>query len=146
MQERTRQRVLLFSGLLVVALIVAWWSSGFSLEFMRFFAAEPGPAPAETEEPVPTATKDTNQRVTVTCSPDEQSVKVGTAATLTAAGGDGNYSWFSPGSDAKISPTTGATVTVTYSEAGTKKVTVESGSGNDDGTVNSVACTVIVTP
>jgi len=42
MQESTRNKVLIGVALLLVVLIGAWWFSGFSLDFMRFFAAEPG--------------------------------------------------------------------------------------------------------
>jgi hypothetical protein len=43
MTSRTRQTILLILGILVIGLLAAWWYSGFSLEFMRFFASEPTP-------------------------------------------------------------------------------------------------------
>jgi len=42
MQESTRNKLLIGAALLLVVLIAGWWYSGFSLDFMRFFAAEPG--------------------------------------------------------------------------------------------------------
>lgn len=138
MQERTRQRVLLFSGLLVVLLLVAWWYSGFSLEFMRFFAAEEG----------------VTEPVMVQCAPATQTVAVGAGAQLSATGGAGLYVWYAPEgnppdtvNDSRIDG--GRQFTVTYAAPGTKKVTVSSPRLPNDlvnSVVDYVACTVIVTP
>jgi hypothetical protein len=116
--------IILGSVVVVVAVAIGiWWYSGFSLSFMKFFAADL----------TPTA---------ISCSPDTQTVKVGAQATLTAAGGAGTYAWTAPqGSPATQS--TGDSFQVTYATAGTKKVLVQ---GARLENIDIVACTVVVTP
>lgn len=127
MSPRIRNIVLGSAAVVVVLAIVVWWYSGFSLDFMHFFAAELTPTPTTT----PLATE-------VSCVPATQTVKVGASATLTATGGTGTYAWIAPeGSPAEQSTGAGQ-FTVAYTKVGTKKVLVESAG-------DIVACTVIVT-
>lgn len=120
MSQKFRKIVL---GSVVTVFVIAigvWWYSGFSLDFMKFFAAEPGVIEAGL----------------VSCSPVTQTVRVGAPATLTATGGSGVFTWTAPeGSPAMA---IGQEFQVTYAATGTKKVLVES-------TGNVVVCTVVVT-
>lgn len=149
--------------MLVVGAISIWWYSGFSLEFMKFFAAEPAadvvtttacqtrPAcldatpPCDIAEPAggwcpPTGTN----RAVASCSPATQTVAVGVLANLTVAGGDGIYTWLGPESSAPDTNRQGAQFAVRYTTTGTKKVLVQSGR-NDGSTAKDIAvCTVIV--
>jgi hypothetical protein len=165
MQERTRQSVLLVLGLIIALLLGAWWYSGFSLEFMRFFAAEPGPTDDGKLSPSPlpagcyyqdvqciTAPCDpivvcpSPSQAQVECDPLTQSVKVGVAATLTATGGDGSYDWFSPGGDPGGSVAETVSYQVVYDAVGTKIVTVQAGRAGNPAVEDTMACTVTVTP
>lgn len=191
MQERTKKRFLLFIAIGFVALLGAWWYSGFSLDFMRFFAAEnrvsptptppPGcyyqevqcfqapcppilvcPSPSPSCRPRP-ACLDARpaclmpepeggwcppETKTVQCAPSTQTVSVGGTANLSASGGNNSYTWYAPGSVQNTDPLgqRGPTVQVTYSTAGIKKVTVESGRADSSGAIDSVACTIVVQP
>jgi hypothetical protein len=171
MQERTRQRLLLGLLILLVLLLAGWWYSGFSLDFMRFFASEPVPVdrvpgtePAPEgcyyqqvqciQAPCPPILICPEDGAQVSCDPLTQTVAVGAAASLVGSGGGGNYEWFSPDG----TPTTGTTTTggigidngrtapytVTYSTPGTKKVTVQAPRRSDPAIIDSVACTIIV--
>lgn len=170
MQERTRRSLLLIAAILLVGLLAVWWYSGFSLEFMRFFAAErlpigtreptTSPCPPGTElvgytnsiPPQPICSSPSPAGAMVRCSPATQTVRVGVAANLSASGGDSTYTWFAPegarvggvlvGPGGVISNT----LTVVYDTAGTKKVTVQSPRGDGSANVDSVACTVVVSP
>lgn len=126
--------IILGSVVVVVAVVIGiWWYSGFSLSFMKFFAAELTPTPT------PSATA--NPAAAISCSTDTPQVKVGAPASLTAAGGAGTYAWTAPqGSPATQS--TGDSFQVTYATAGTKKVLVQ---GARLENVDIVACTVTVT-
>ncbi len=189
----TRQTLLVVLAVLLIGGLAVWWYFGFSLGFMRFFAAEPGvtdvngggpyPAPAGCKwqqvqcikAPCPlqlicpagtclprpaclgaTPSCDIAEPENgwcpsspggiVSCAPNTQTVSVGTQATVTAVGGTGTYTWFSP----EGSPTGGASssgtvgFSVSYDAPGIKKVTVQSPRGDGSSTVDSVACTVIV--
>lgn len=155
MQESTRNKMLIGAALLLVVFIAGWWYSGFSLDFMRFFAAEPGVTDTDgrpTKSPVPSGcyyqevqciqapcnpvlvcpSGQPTDRAIVQCAPTTQTVKVGGNAVLTAQGGSGGYQWFAP--DGKLNdfgPNAGAsapgTANVVYDTPGTKKVTVQSG-------------------
>lgn len=72
----------------------------------------------------------------VYCSPTTQTVGIGENANFTATGGNGSFSWTSSGNPASGS---GSSFHTSYSTAGTKTVTVTSGS-------RSAQCTVIVPP
>lgn len=71
-----------------------------------------------------------------TCSPANQSRQVGTAASFTAGGGNGTFSWTAP----LGTPSSGSGVnfSTTYNAAGTRQVTVTSGG-------QSRTCNVTVT-
>lgn len=131
MESGTRRTVLIALGVLLVALLGVWWYSGFSLEFTKFFAAEPEASPV------------TSQSSSVQCAPGTQTIAVGQSATVTAQGGQTPYRWFAPGG----TPATGsgASVTVSYDEPGIKKVTVEA-ERTGSSAVDSRACTITVTP
>ncbi len=172
MQEHTRKRILLISGLIIAILLGAWWYSGFSLEFMRFFAAEPGPTdsePSPSTAPAgcyyqqvqciqapcnPVLVCPSPGEGQVKCDPPTQTVKVGVPAVLTQVGGDGLYDWFSPdGTPAVGSTFSGGTgvgrpgvYSVSYATPGTKIVTVQANQAGSSTIEDSVACTVIVTP
>lgn len=76
------------------------------------------------------------QQADVACSPSIVSTAVGQSVTLTASGGDGEYTWSSPG--LVITNPNGVNFTATFNAAGTYPVTVIS-----DG--ESAACNVAVT-
>ena len=195
MQDSTRTKLLVGIVVCLVLLVGVWWYFGFSLGFMRFFAAEPGvdntgrpgqsappgcyyqevqciqapcppqlvcpscqPRPAcldavpscDIAEPADGWCPPTGRGI-VTCTPATQTIQVSEAATLRAAGGNGQYEWFAPdGSLNNFGPTGGAavpgTASVKYTTTGTKKVTVQSGRSDGSNTVDSVACSVIVVP
>ncbi len=124
-------RTTILASVIVVLLLAlgAWWYFGFSLDFMKFFAAEPSVTPGISM---------------VSCLPAIQTVQVGAQATITVSGGADLYTWYAP----EGSPATGQGLdfSVSYVTAGTKKVTVESQRVGDATYVDSVACTVVVTP
>lgn len=197
MQDSTRKAIFVSLGVVFLLLVGVWWYSGFSLEFMKFFAAEPGtdalptcqprpacldavpscdiaePADGWCPAPLPPAPSGCYYEVIqcfttpcdpqlvcpslkpgagmVQCSPATQTVRVGQTARVSATNGDGVYVWFAPGTGVDSgqgqSGTRGeATIPVAYSSPGTKKVTVQAGRGDSAGSVDSVACTVVVTP
>jgi hypothetical protein len=125
MEQRTRSILLGAGALIAVVLIGVWWWSGFTLDFMRFFAAEtdlqrsiePLPplrteiAPRQSlgpgcylqqvqciQEPCdPIIVCPSGASDIVSCSPTTQTVQVGSGARLSATGGNGTtYSWFAP--------------------------------------------------
>ena len=120
--EKNSKLGLAVLALLVVAFTAGWMQYGkhISLSISKFFAASGS----------------------VTCSPATQITATGLSVTLTAANGNGTYTWFAP--QGVPATATGATFTVTYATAGTKKVTVQSVRGDGSGSVDSVACTVNV--
>jgi len=139
MHDTTRKAIFIVLGVVFFALLGAWWYFGFSLDFMRFFAAEP-----DVTSPTPTVTADAWGR-RVVCAPATQTVAPGAAATLTATGGSGTYEWFAPQGSPKEG--VGSTFTVTYAAAGTKQVTVQSvltSDNPDQPTIDNVACTIVV--
>jgi hypothetical protein len=131
MSDSIRKTVLASVAILALAALGVWWYSGFSLSFMKFFAAEPG---------IPTATPVTGG--SISCTPGTQTVAVGASAQLTAAGGSGEYTWLAPG--ANTPDAAGSTVTFTYATAGIKKVAVQGARGDGSDAVDVIACTVIV--
>lgn len=82
----------------------------------------------------------------VQCSPATQTVNVGAQTTVTATSGSGTYSWFAPESNLPSRVSETATFSVSYRTPGIKKVTVQSPRGDGSSNIDSVACTVIVTP
>lgn len=72
---------------------------------------------------------------TLSCSPPNQSVVVNQTANLSASGGNGTYSWSSPGGFPLSG--SGAAYSVQYGSTGSNTVTVTSGG-------NSTTCTVSV--
>jgi hypothetical protein len=140
MSPTTRRIVLGSIAVLLIGGIAAWWFSGFSLEFMRFFAAEETPPFTLTPSPTPTIGADLGIPEIVTCAPLRQTVAVDEPAAVTAAGGGGPYEWFAPNGTINGS---GSQITVTYTTVGTKKVTVQTTRANST-EVDSVACTVVV--
>lgn len=138
----TRQTILVSIAILLVCALAVWWYLGFSLDFMRFFAADPGVV--ETTVTSPSPTTQTPASTVVSCSPDAQSVKVGVATELLGFGGNNSYEWFAPGGTPGTA--TGKNFSVTYDAVGTKQVTVQSQRGDGSGNVDSVQCTIEVTP
>ena len=136
----TRQTILVSILLLLVAGGAVWWYLGFSFDFSRFFAASTdvaSPAAVVTTMAPP-------QSIVVSCAPETQSVKLGAPVSVTAAGGDGSYEWFAPAG----TPNTGSgnSFSTVYEGVGTKKITVQSARGDSSGNVDSVECTVNITP
>ncbi|HXK35962.1 MAG TPA: hypothetical protein VJ553_00045 [Candidatus Paceibacterota bacterium] len=154
MVPKTRRTVLGIIAVLLIGGFGFWWYSGFSLEFMKFFAAEERVVPIGSRSPSPDQTPPTVEGM-VQCSPAIQTVAVGQGAQITATGGTaGAYKWFAPGgvlsAPNQIGSNPPEAKIVTYDIPGTKKVTVESpragtgASGTDEGLIDSVVCTVIV--
>jgi hypothetical protein len=163
MHTRTRNLLLILLALVLIGAVGFWWYSGFSLDFMRFFAAEPTASP---QEPVSTCQPrpeclDTEPAcllpvpqggwcptpAQVQCSPSSQIVAVGAQAVVSASGGASLYTWYAP--EGTPSTGTGTVLRVAYATAGTKKVTVESARVPNDPAhpiIDSVACTVVVQP
>lgn len=149
----TRQTIFVSVFVILLILLGAWWYFGFSLDFMRFFAAEPLRSPAAQpprqtvgpETPVPPAGS-------VGCLVITRSVGVGSNVIVNASGGNGTYSWFAP--EGTPSTGTGATFTTSYAVPGRKQITVQGGrtsasdpAGSTNTTtgtqfVDSVACIV----
>ena len=75
----------------------------------------------------------------VICAPALQTVAVGQAASFTAVGGSGSYTWSSTGSNAPTSGGPGGAYSATYATAGSKLVTATD-------TVTTGTCTVTVEP
>ena len=139
MNPKTRRIVLMVVAVLLIGGLIAWWQSGFSLDFSRFFASEPGVL----DSPQPSPTVGVGARVG--CSPVTQTVAVNSPATLNAAGGtSGAYEWFAP--EGTPATATGITFSVTYDTTGAKKVTVQSPRNDASGNVDNDVCTVVVTP
>ncbi|MCC6934471.1 MAG: hypothetical protein IT406_02125 [Candidatus Yanofskybacteria bacterium] len=163
MNATTRKTLLGGLLVLIVGALGVWWYSGFSLEFMKFFAAEPGadtlsptacterPAcldatpPCDVAEPAggwcPSTKSSTGN---ITCAPATQTVVVGGLANVGAAGGDGTYTWLGPESSALDTTRQGAQFGARYGTPGTKKILVESGRTDRSGARDIAVCTVIV--
>lgn len=103
-----------------------WWYSGFSLEFMKFFAAEPTTIPTTTPVSM------------VACSPATQTVKIGTQASLLATGGTGTYVWIAPEGSPATQTTGLEGFKVSYTTVGIKQVLVESAG-------DVITCAIVVT-
>jgi hypothetical protein len=140
----TRQTILVSIAILLVGALAVWWYLGFSLDFMRFFAADPGVVETTAVSPSPSVAAQAPASVVVSCSPDTQSVKIGAPAELLGFGGNNAYEWFAP--TGTPGTATGKSFSVTYDAVGTKQVTVQSQRGDGSGNVDSVQCTVEVTP
>jgi hypothetical protein len=136
MQNSTRKFIFILLAIVLVALIAVWWYSGFSLDFMRFFAAELTPSPSPQASPAP--------GTPVICIPNSQAVNVGQQTTLNASAGAGSYTWYAPQGSPDTG--TGSSFSVSYPTSGIKKITVEGPRGDGQGTIDSVVCTVIVNP
>lgn len=131
MSAHTRTTILASVVVVLLLALGAWWYFGFSLDFMKFFAAPGYLGPPD-------------RVVIVSCSPVTQTVQVGVAVKLSTTAAFPNASWYAP----EGSPATGQGLnfSVTYATAGTKKVTVQSQRSGDPAYVDSVPCTVVVTP
>ncbi len=137
--QSSRITILSVIAIILLILLGVWWYFGFSIGFMRFFAAELTPTPTSSATPSASAM--------VTCSPASQTIAVGQPATLAATGGAGQYSWYAPQGSPVSQETGSAAFSVTYSTAGIKKVTVQGArlvGGSSSNIIDSVACTVIV--
>lgn len=156
-----RKTAITVLGVVLVVALAAWWYSGFSLDFMRFFAAEPSPTPTPTATLSQTPTPTTSTIlvpavvnppipavVTLRCAPETQAVAVGVSAKLTATGGGGTYQWYAPdASPMTVDATTGtaqSAVFVTYPTTGVKRVLVQSGRGDGTDNTDVVSCAVTV--
>lgn len=148
--QSTRTKVLVALAIVLVAALGAWWYFGFSLGFMRFFAAEPGVTDSNVtptfspRDAVATGTR-------VVCTPDTQTVAVGALANFSATGGNNVYEWFSPDGSRVGGVVIGSDgfargYSAVYSTPGIKKVTVQSPRGDGTASIDSMACAVIVTP
>lgn len=73
----------------------------------------------------------------LTCAPTTQSAQTGQDRTVTATGGTGSYAWSTPGATRSCPP--GSSCTTSYAAAGTRTVTVTSGS-------QTASCTIVVQP
>lgn len=127
-------RITILATVVVVLLLAlgAWWYFGFSLDFMKFFAA-----PAGYLGPP-------NRAAVVSCAPLIQEVRMGVPATLTTVKGFEAARWYAP----EGNPATGQgfSFSVTYATSGIKKVTIESARADNPLYVDSVPCTVVVVP
>lgn len=158
-----RKTILVLFVILLVGGLAVWWYFGFTLDFMRFFAADTGVVgPVKSAPPgcyyqevqcfrapcdpvlVCPSSSPTGGGM-VQCSPTTQTVQVGAQTTVTATSGSGTYSWFAPESNLPSRVSETATFSVSYRTSGTKKVTVQSPRGDGSSNIDSVACTVIVT-
>jgi hypothetical protein len=146
MQDSTRTKIIVALAVFVIAGVSVWWYFGFSLEFMKFFAAEP-----EITQPSSESQADTTVSM-VQCAPLTQTVSVGGTATLTGSGGAGLYAWYAPQGSPPVQETGAAAFSVSYATPGIKKVTVQGArlvNGQNDpakSIVDNTACTVIVSP
>lgn len=133
-----RNKILITLAVLIGLAIIVWWYFGFSLGFMKFFAAE------QVEIPVTESPGGMTLRDRVICMASA-TVKVGQVATLRAQGGEQQYEWFAPGGTPDHSmPAEGEeTFSVSYRTPGTKIVTVQAKSYFGD-FIDSVPCTVTV--
>lgn len=136
MQESTRKTVFVSGAVLLLALLGLWWYSGFSLQFTRFFAAEPA-VTTQTATPSSAPVPPTGA---VGCTISPASVAVGGAVTATGTGGTGTYAWTAP--DGTPNSGTGATFTTTYAVAGVKKITVQATRTQSGSEIDSFACTL----
>ena len=161
----TRETIFVSVVVLLLVLFGAWWYFGFSLDFMRFFAAEPGvtdttgttttttPAP-DTNRAIPTGCTTQNGSVvcqTVSCSAPSSAVTVGTVVTIQAYGGSGGYAFTAPGGVVDTANTTGAanstdSVGVRYDTPGTKQVLVTATRASDPTQTDVATCRITVVP
>lgn len=131
MEPNTRSRILLGIGTLCIVGVGVWWYFGFSLEFMKFFAAEPG---AVSRAPTD-----------ITCGTLSATVNPGQALTVVAYGArDDVYHWSAPGG--VITAQAGSSLTVRYDTPGLKKILIFGVplSSGDDSIENFAVCEVTV--
>lgn len=172
MSGNTRSTILVSAGLILLIGVGVWWYFGFSLDFMRFFAAERVPTqqgPGDTTDrvvtrrPVPVGcTLQTIQCVKAPCDPiiscprvacvaARPTVAVGTLVMIQAYGGAGGYAFAAPGGmvamyDAGSNEGPSNEIGVSYSTPGTKQVLVTSKRSSDASLTDVAACPVTVIP
>lgn len=158
-KTNTTYRKLAFIGvfLILISAFGFWAQNDYSVDFSKFFASEPcQPRPACLDATpqcyirVPVGgwcpPKPAEQTDIVACAPTTQTVAVNLPATFGATGGNGSYAWTAPEGTEVTTALSDATYLVKYAQPGIKKVTVQSFRGDNSGNLDSVACTVIVTP
>ena len=132
MESNTRSRILLSVAALIIVGIGVWWYFGFSLEFMRFFAAEPSS--------VPQAPTD------ITCTASSADISSGQTVTVMGSGAKNEaYQWSAP-EGALVSGQGTATAVIRYDTPGTKRILVVGipSYSNDDSIQNFASCEVVV--
>lgn len=141
MPSPSQQKLLTLGTIIIGLAFGAWWYAGFSLEFMRFFAAEPEAieSPVGTSEPSPTSTVGES---TIHCSPATQTATVGSSVEIVATG-KGPFEWLAP--EAVFTGEPASAAVISYATPGTKIIVVQS--LRDDGSdgVDSAYCAVVVT-
>lgn len=156
----TRKTIFVSVVVLLLVLVGAWWYFGFSLDFMRFFAAEPGVTDTNVTGGTPTdVTRGTippagctlqNGAIvcqTVACTADSSTVTVGTAVNIRAYGGTGGYTMTAPGGTITMSQNTLAIVgAVKYGTPGIKQILVISKRASDASLTDVASCRVTVIP
>jgi hypothetical protein len=136
-------------AVILLALVGAWWYSGFSFDFMRFFASENVIEEITQNDLVNQPATPAPPAGAVGCLPKTQTIAKDVEALLTAAGGSGSYTWTAP--DGSPSSGAGESFKVAFATAGTKKVLVGGprevvASNSNRSPHDIVACTVVVTP
>lgn len=147
MQTQTKRTLIAVVVLLFLAGGVAWWQSGFSLEFTRFFAAEVTPTPfvpgpTITPGPPLSFTLPTPPPGAVRCGFTSRTFIVGVPVPFLGTGGNGPYEWFAADRGAPKSAGTGANFSFTFSTTGTKQVLVQA--TRAVGITDVGVCTVVI--
>jgi hypothetical protein len=172
MSGNTRSTILASVGIVLLIGVGVWWYFGFSLDFMKFFAAERTPTqegPGDTTDrivtrlPVPEGcTIQQIQCVTTPCDPiiscprvacvaAQQTVTAGTLVRIQAYGGVGGYAFVAPGGQVAMYDTGGNEgpsneIGVSYTTPGIKQVLVTSKRSGDSSLTDVAACPVTVIP
>jgi hypothetical protein len=133
MNSNTRSTILASTGVLILIAIGVWWYFGFSLDFMRFFAAEPG------------ATNDqAGGAVSQLCIAPEGCSCSGTSVVL-AYGAEGtSYQFFVPGGTMAMTEGQQNRIVVNYTTPGIKQVLVVGQRAGVPGTIDVAACPITV--
>ena len=167
----TRKTIFVSVVVLLLIGLGAWWYLGFSLDFMRFFAAEPGVPDATrtpaTSDPIniargPVPKGCTLQQIQciqapcdpiiqcerVACAAQSASVTVGSNITIKAYGGTGGYTFTAPEGEVSLNNTPGGSDSVAevrYEIPGIKQVLVTSTRATDTTLTDVAACPITIT-
>jgi hypothetical protein len=144
-------RKILFALIIALFLLLlgAWWYFGFTLDFMRFFAAEPGVSNQIPVECTMSGTVVTCQRVA--CIAEQTTTQIGVTVNVRAFGGIGGYTFTAPGG---LITTNGSVdgnnvvdgATVRYDLAGLKQVLVTSRRASNEALTDVASCPITVIP